>query len=148
MADGVEVKVLGTSFNLRAYADDPTVQASLVEGHIELGHNNDKLKMKAGDMAEFNKRTSTLKQLSGDVSHSYGWLNNKLYMDDMSLTDVCKYLERWYNVDIHIQEGLGKNIHYNGVIQEETITDVLEALSHLSNIAYHVKGKNISITPK
>lgn len=31
MTDGVEVKVLGTSFNLKAYADDPTVQASLVE---------------------------------------------------------------------------------------------------------------------
>ena len=148
MTDGVEVKVLGTSFNLKAYADDPTVQASLVEGDIELGHNNDKLKMKAGDMAEFDKRTNTLKQLSGDLSHSYGWLNNKLYMDDMSLEDVCKYLERWYNVDIHIQGDLGKNIHYNGVIQEETIADVLEALSYLSNIAYHVKGKNISITSK
>ena len=69
-------------------------------------------------------------------------------MDNMSLGDVCKYLERWYDVNITIQKNLGEKIHYNGVIQEETITEVLEALSHLSNIAYHVKGKNISITSK
>ncbi|MCL3851470.1 DUF4974 domain-containing protein [Parabacteroides sp. GYB001] len=148
MTDGVEVKVLGTSFNLKAYDSDPTIQASLVEGRIELKHQNEKLTMKAGEMAEFDKRTNKLKQLDGDLSHSYGWLNNKLYMDDMSLGDVCLFLERWYNVDIALQEGLGEKIHYNGVIQEETITEVLEALSHLSNIAYHVKGKDISITSK
>ena len=148
MANGVEVRVLGTTFNLKAYADDPTVQASLVEGHIELGDHTNKLNMKAGEMVEFDKRTNKLKQLDGDLSHAYGWLNNKLYMDNMSLGDVCKYLERWYNVNITIQKNLGEKIHYNGVIQEETITEVLEALSHLSNIAYHVKGKNISITSK
>lgn len=147
MDGGVEVKVLGTSFNLKAYADDPTVQASLIEGRIELEHEKDKLTMKAGEMAEFDRRTNRLKQIDGDLAHSYGWLNNKLYMDDMSLADVCKYLERWYDVNISIQGGLGR-IRYNGVIQEETITDVMAALSQLSNITYHVKGKNISITSK
>lgn len=148
MENGLKVRVLGTSFNLKAYADDPTIQASLVEGHIELGHNNENLNMRAGEMAEFDKRTNKLNQLDGDLSHACGWLNNKLYMDDMSLGDVCKYLERWYNVDITVQKGLSEKIHYNGVIQEDTITDVLEALSLLSNIAYHAKGKNISITSK
>lgn len=148
MASGVEVKVLGTSFNLKAYAEDPTIQASLIEGHIELEHQNNKLVMKAGEMAEFDKRTNRLKQMEGDLSHSYGWLKNKLYMDDMSLADVCKYLERWYNVDITVQGDLGEQIRYNGVIQEDTIAEVMEALSKLSNITYHVKGKHISITPK
>lgn len=148
MGNGVEVKVLGTSFNLKAYADDPTIQASLIEGHIELEHNKDKLTMKAGEMAEFDKRTNQLKPIDGYLFHSCGWMSNKLYMNDMSLADVCKYLERAYNIDISIEKELGEKIRYNGVIQEETITDVMEALSHLSNIAYHVKGKNISITSK
>lgn len=148
MANGVQVKVLGTTFNLKAYPDDPTIQASLIEGHIELEYNNNKLTMKAGEMAEFDKERNELRQIDGDLSHSYGWLNNKLYMEDMPLADVCKYLERWYDVDISIQGDLGKDIRYNGVIQEETITDVMKALSRLSNITYHVKGKNISITSK
>lgn len=146
--DGVRVKVLGTSFNLKAYDGDPTVQTSLVEGRVVLEHEGNRLSMKPGEVAEYDRRNNTLKPVNGDLSHSYGWLNNKLYMDDMSLGDVCKHLERWYNVNISIQEDLGGKIRYNGVIQEETITDVLDALSHLSNIAYHVKGRNISITSK
>lgn len=148
MANGVEVKVLGTTFNLKAYSDDPIIQASLIEGRIELEHQNGRLMMKAGEMAEFDKRTNQLKQVEGDLSHSYGWLKNKLYMDDMSLADVCKYLERWYNVNITVQGNLGEKISYNGVIQEDTIVEVMEALSKLSNITYYVKGKHISITPK
>ena len=72
----------------------------------------------------------------------------KLYIEDMSLSVVCKYLERWYDVEITLQPGLGEKIRYNGVIQEETVTDVMDALSRLSNISYHVKGKHISITSK
>ncbi|WP_293674353.1 FecR family protein [uncultured Parabacteroides sp.] len=145
---GLCVKVWGTSFNLQAYTDDLVVQASLVEGCIELESGNEKLVMKPGEIAVFDKATNKIKQVRGILSHSYGWLDNKLYMEDMPLSVVCKYLERWYDVNIILQPELGESIHYNGVIQEETVTDVMDALSRLSNISYHVKGKDISITSK
>ena len=148
MPDGLEVKVLGTSFNLQAYADDPVVKASLVEGKIELNYKDDKFVMEAGEMAVFDREKSEIKQVEGMLAHTYGWMDNKLYMNRMPLSDVCKYLERWYDVNITIQQGLGEDIDYNGVIQEETITDVMEALVSLSDITYSVKGKNIHITSK
>lgn len=148
MTNGLEIKVLGTSFNLQAYADDQMVKVSLVEGSIEMSHKENHILMEAGDMAAFNKTTNKLAPAEGLLSHSYGWFENKLYMDDMPLAEVCKYLERWYNVEITLQSGLGENIRYNGVIKEESITDVMEALSRLSDIRYTVKGRNISITSK
>lgn len=148
MANGLRLRVYGTSFNLQAYGDEQTVEASLVEGCVELDHGNDKLLMNAGDMAVFDKQTKKIKPVSGVLSHSYSWLEDKLYMDHMSLISVCKYLERRYDVTIHLQKDLGDRIHYDGVIQEETITDILEVLSRLSNISYNVKGKNIRITSK
>ena len=148
VAGGLNVRVWGTSFNLQAYADDPAIQASLVEGCIELEKGNEKLRMNPGEIAVFDKKPDKIKQVEGVLSHSYGWLDNKLYMEDMSLSVVCKYLERWYDVEITLQPGLGEKIRYNGVIQEETVTDVMDALSRLSNISYHVKGKHISITSK
>ena len=148
MAGGLSVKGWGASFHLQAYVDDPVIQASLVEGCIELDSGSDKLVMKPGEMAVFDKQANKIKQVEGILSHSYGWLDNKLYMEDMPLSVVCKYLERWYDVKIMLQPGLGENIRYNGVIQEETVTDVMNALSRLSKIRYHVTGKNISITSK
>ncbi|MDD2952963.1 MAG: DUF4974 domain-containing protein [Parabacteroides sp.] len=148
MANGLRLRVYGTSFNLQAYNDEQTVEASLVEGCIELDHGNDKLLMNAGDMAVFDKQTEEMKPVSNVLSHSYSWLEDKLYMDHMSLASVCKYLERRYDVKIDISKDLGNSIHYDGVIQEETLTDILRVLSRLSDISYSVKGKNISITSK
>lgn len=148
MNNNLEISVLGTSFNLHAYADDPTIQTSLVEGSIEISHEEHKLLMKAGEMVEFDKETNEWVLTEPVLAHSYGWLENKLYMEDMSLSEISKHLERWYNVDINIQPGLGEKIHYMGVIQEETITDVLNALARLSDIKYSMKGKHISITSK
>lgn len=146
--DGPEVRVLGTTFNLQAYPEDQIIQTSLLEGSVELTYEDKKVAMKSGDMVAFDKETGELSLVSGVLSHTYGWMENKLYMEDMSLADVCKYLERWYNVRISLSEGIGESIHYNGVIQEETLSDVLKALSRLSNINYHEKGKNIRITSK
>lgn len=148
MANGLRVKVWGTSFNLQAYSDDPQVQASLVEGCIELNHGNKKLVMKAGDMAVFDRQTTEIKPVSGVLSHSYSWLDGKLYMNQMSLSSVCKFLERRYDVTVSLDRDLGESIHYDGVIKEEAVTDILDVLSRLSNISYNVKGNNISITSK
>ncbi len=148
MANGLEIKVLGTSFNLQAYADDQAVQASLVEGSIEMSHKENHILMTAGDIAIFDSKTNKLTLTQNLLSHANGWLENKLYMEDMSLAEVCKCLERWYNVRITLSGGLGEEIRYNGVIKEESIVDVMDALSRLSNICYTVKGRNISITSK
>jgi lipid II:glycine glycyltransferase (peptidoglycan interpeptide bridge formation enzyme) len=68
-------------------------------------------------------------------------------MEDMPLSDICRYLERNYNVSIFLQPGLEKK-RYNGVIGEDNITDVMKALSRLSDIGYTVNGRKISITTK
>lgn len=146
--NGPDVRVLGTSFNLQAYPEDPVIRASLIEGRVELIYKDEKFVMNSGDMVAFDKETSRLEPVDGILSQSCGWMENKLYMYDMSLADVCKHLERWYDVRITLPPDLGREIHYNGVLQEETILDAIKALSGLSKIAYHVKGKNISITSK
>lgn len=146
-AGGLKVRVWGTSFNLQAYENEPFVQAALVEGCIELESPSGKRLMKPGEMVSYDKNTHEMKVSDGILSHSYGWLDNKLYMDNMPLSAICTYLERCYNVEITLQPGLEEK-RYNGVIQEETLSDVLDALSRLSNIDYHVKGKHICITSK
>jgi ferric-dicitrate binding protein FerR (iron transport regulator) len=70
-------------------------------------------------------------------------------MDNMSLGEVCTRMERWYNVHIAINDPrIAESIHYTGVLSEETITDVLDALCKLSAIQYRMKGKNIVIIKK
>lgn len=148
--DGVKVKVLGTKFNLSAYPDDKLVQTSLVEGKVEMSTGEaGQLVLSPGQIASLDKQSGKLEFTSGEVSHQVGWTQDKLYMDNMSLQEVCIRLERWYDVDITLSEkSLGEKIHYTGVLREQTVKDVLEALSRLSSISYEMKGKEIRISGK
>jgi len=70
-------------------------------------------------------------------------------MDNMSLQEVCIRLERWYDVSITLNDqSLGEKIHYTGVLKEQTVLDVLDALCRLSTIKYEIKGKSIIISGK
>ena len=148
---GLTVKVLGTKFNLRAYPSEPEVQTTLIEGSVSLTNANSSqsLKIKPGQIASYNKAENGLSLVGGIPEHMLSWMENKLYMDNMNLQEVCWQLERWYNVKIWIKdERLKQSIHYTGVLSEETIVDVLDALCQLSPIQYKMEGKNIIITKK
>jgi ferric-dicitrate binding protein FerR (iron transport regulator) len=144
----LQVKVLGTTFNLSAYENDTTALISLIEGSVELSRDEQKLRLIPGQIVIYDKTTKQMRYSNGNLAHTYAWLNNKLYMENMSLADVCKYLERWYDVQITVEKNIGETIYYSGVLKEETINDVLDALSKISKIKYRVKGRNINIYAK
>ena len=149
-ADGLKVKVLGTKFNLSAYPDDRTAQTSLFEGEVELGQNGlASLILKSGQMASLDKKSNEIKYTEGEISQTTSWMQNKLYMENMSLLDVCIKMERWYDVRITLSDkSLGEKIHYTGVLKEQTVLDVLNALCRLSSISYELEGKEIRISGK
>lgn len=148
---GLQVKVLGTKFNLHAYSDEEDVETTLVEGSVKLSSSNspESVTMSPGQIATYSKSTGRLQLRDGSPEHELSWMENKLYMDNMNLGEVCVRLERWYNVNIDINgAGLNQNIHYTGVLSEESITDVLDALCQLSPIKYSMKGNKVVITKK
>lgn len=146
--DGLKVKVLGTKFNLSTYREDRTSETSLFEGKVEMSQNgSDPLILKPGQMAILDKRSNEIKYVEGEISQTTSWMENKLYMENMSLQDVCTKMERWYDVQITLSDkSLGEKIHYTGVLKEQTVLDVLNALCQLSSIKYDIKGKNILIS--
>jgi len=149
-AEGLKVKVLGTKFNLSTYPEDRMAQTSLVEGKVELSQNGSpSLILEPGQMASLDKKSNEIKYTEGEISHITSWMQNKLYMDNMSLQDVCTKLERWYDVQITLSDkSLGEKIHYTGVLKEQTVLDVLNALCQLSSIRYELNGKEIKISGK
>jgi len=149
-ADGLKVKVLGTKFNLSTYPEDPRVQTSLFEGKVELSQDgSESLILKPGQMAILDKNSNKINFTEGEISQTTSWMQNKLYMENMSLREVCIKMERWYDVQITLSDkSLGEKIHYTGVLKEQTVLDVLNALCQLSSIKYELEGKEIMISGK
>ncbi|WP_303919464.1 FecR family protein [Draconibacterium sediminis] len=144
---GMKIEVLGTKFNLMAYCDDENIITALIEGKVEISNQDgQKVNVLPGQIVEFEKETENMKMIPGNANLSSAWREHKIYLDNSSLASITKILERMYNVQIYFNPPeIGEQIHYTGVLQEETIIDVLNALKELSDICFKQKGKEIII---
>lgn len=132
------VIVHGTRFSISAYDDDEFISTSLISGSVSLATEGlNEQTLKPGEMSLFNKKEHRLDITDVSIEEMSGWLDKKLYMDNINLSNLTKKLERWYGVSISIDPNLEqKGLIYTGVIQENSIDGVLEALTMISNIDY------------
>ena len=166
----MDIKVLGTAFNVKAYPGEKNTEASLVRGTIEVtlkGHKekimmkpNDKLivqneeerKEQAISIKPVDKAENAFVTLShltfspdNNTFIETAWVENKLIFDNETFEEVAKKMERWYGVVISFNNNKLKSLHMTGIFEKETVTEALSALQLLSTFSYNIKNDHITI---
>ena len=102
--DSLNVNVLGTVFNVRAYNDDADVTVNLIEGsvNISLPKKEGLFSMKPNEKLVFNKQTKKIESSETDASRSSLWTTGKLCFVDATIEQISRDLERKYDVKIQI----------------------------------------------
>jgi len=143
----LDVKVYGTSFNVSAYSDDQTVEVGLKHGVVGIERNNEEvLRMKPGQLATYHIGTEQFDLQNGDMNMVSAWTNNELIFEEKSFDLICKYLERWYGVNIALSNDLIDNQKYTFHIKTESLKEVLQLIKELKPISYEVNGEEVKIT--
>lgn len=172
--DAVDIKVLGTAFNVRSYPDENLTETALIRGSVEITLHaspdkkivlrpseklivkNDSSLVAAGGQSREPREAPPLLSLTKVhyVDHARDsstmemlWTKNKLVFDGETLQQVALKLERWYGVHVIIQSDKLKNTEYNGVFEDENISEVLYALQLTDNFNYTIKKKEVIIRP-
>lgn len=166
----LDIKVLGTSFNVRAYPGEKQTEATLIRGAIEATLNNyegKKVILKPFEkisvsniMAVDSKETKAqpadnlfftlrkIKSLEPDsTTFETQWLKNKLAFNKTKLSEIAEQLERYYGVDITITSDKLKHKEYNGVFHNKELQDVLESLRLAGGFNYSIENKIVTIVP-
>ena len=168
----MQIKVLGTAFNVKAYPGEKNIETSLIRGSIEVtlkGHQekimmkpNDKLIVRNEDVLPVKLPLATKKAIAvsapeimsmGHLTLSKedntvmetAWVENKLVFDNESFEDVAIKMERWYGVIIKFSDSRMKNRHMTGTFENETVTEALAALQLLSPFTYSIKNDTVTI---
>lgn len=175
----IDIHVLGTVFNVKAYSVDETIEATLIHGSIEVVNRNQKdapkLMLKPHEKIIFNKdivahekektapgevikeiretsfnvQVLTIsKKLADSSIHETSWVYNKILFEEEKLKDIVKKLERWYNVQINLENEDIENIRLSGSFVDETIDEALRDLQLLVSFNYEIKNNIITITKK
>jgi ferric-dicitrate binding protein FerR (iron transport regulator) len=174
----LNIKVLGTSFNVKAYPEEGTIETTLVKGLVTITKSNaninsqDVTYLKPNQRATFVKETGTLvlaetekKLVSQEVKIKHdkkreekmlfiknidtepfvAWKDDKLVFKYEDFESLCIKLQRWYGVEINIKSEDLKKYHYTGVLQKETINDVIKILKLTMPIRYEINHSVIDL---
>jgi len=76
------------------------------------------------------------------------WLNNMLIFDNQPFEEVIHYLEKWYGVKIHLDRTLYYSHNYTFKVKTESLREVMELISVITPIEYHIEGEQITIKYK
>lgn len=166
--DKIKIRVLGTSFNVKAYPEEDEAETTLISGAIELSVNerpDEKIVMKPNEKVQVARsvvnggsastRKSQLSVIIGSLSkvnledkeyiQEASWIDNRLIFKNESLEVLIPKLERWYNVSIHLDnDGLG-GYQYTGSVATESLNETLEALQLIRFFNYKIINNDVTI---
>lgn len=140
-ADKVSVTALGTKFNVKAYAEDPYVVTTLVEGGVRTEAGTQYELLTRAQEASYNKEADVLLAYDvKDISRAVPWIRNELLFENESLVDIAVTLERMYNVTIVFEDEAAKGYSYTGLIRNNSLQNVLELISSTSPVGYKMNS--------
>ncbi len=149
-SEDVRVSVLGTKFNFRDYPTDANAIVSLAEGRVALDMlhaNGETVYLKPDQRAVVEKETGRINVVDCEVARSVKWTRGYLLFNGEPLAEIVKDLERSYDVEVTIKDPTLLNLHFYGsfVRQEQSIGEVLDALSATHKIKYKMEGHHITL---
>lgn len=149
-SNDVRVKVLGTKFNFRDYPSDAEATVALTEGSVAMNsmkYPTEERLLKPGQRAMVDKQTGRIHVEDYETLKATQWTNGRLTFDGEPLQEIVRTLERSYNVNITISDNRLLPLRFYGdfLRQEQTLGEVLDALSATGKIKYEQKGKNVKL---
>jgi transmembrane sensor len=126
----VDVKVLGTSFNVRAYPDEKNLKTTLVTGSVELSaeQNKNVARLAPGRMAIYEKGSQfNIHNVNTEIQTS--WKSGYLYLRNEPLQNLLKTLERYYNVPVVLEDN-EENRYFSGRLTlQNDIKEVIDVIA-------------------
>lgn len=141
-ANGAEIQVLGTSFNVNAYENENAVKTTLITGSVKVlrgmgtsvnNGNNASLILRPGQQAVLKNTSDGIVVNSPDIEQTLSWKNGIFDFTGADFISVMKQLERWYDIKVQYNGSVPKitfdgkmyrNVNLSGVLQMLTTMDV------------------------
>lgn len=137
-----EVKVLGTTFNVRAYASDCFSSVHVESGRVQVEMSESMLRLKAHELLRIDGLTGGLEKQSR-MREVAMWRNGFLRFDNTPLREVAKELERVYACHIFFERGKTFDNLISGEHDNSSLEAVLRSLSQTAGVTYRMEGDNI-----
>lgn len=149
--DKMDVRVLGTTFDVNTYEDEGKSFVVLVEGLVEVSAGKGESRIiTPGYMAEVNMHDVQAKiQISKcDLEHYIAWKNGNFSFRNASLTEILKRVSRYYDVTV-IREQVFEEEYYTGDVSSDvSLESLLAVIESSTSVSFKVERKIVYVHKK
>ncbi|WP_278845328.1 FecR family protein [Alistipes communis] len=140
-ARGCTFTVLGTKFDISAYAEDPTVTAALLEGALRFESEDKQEAMTPGDLVTYDCATATVRREQVDVRQYRAWIDGVIRYDAITLPSLLRRLAREYDVEIDLRTRRFDDTTFRiSLSSAQNIKSVMRALCDILPISVSCEG--------
>ncbi len=139
-----EIRVLGTRFNINAYADEPILRTTLLEGSIKIAAAGKTILLHPGEQVADNTITGELNTTNPDVTNVTAWINGRFKFDHSDIKTVMRQIARWYDVDVDYRGNLPDYQFAGGTFRNNNLSEVLQVLE-LSGLHFKLENHKIIV---
>jgi transmembrane sensor len=146
-SNNAQVKVLGTHFNISAYADDAEMATTLLEGSVQLSKNGTELILKPGWQARISNSADAtqIKVSQANITEVMAWRNGYFIFSDDNIATIMKKVSRWYDVDV-VQKGSFTNQNFGGTFyRSKGINELLNGLEKIGKVHFKIEGRRVTV---
>lgn len=141
----LEVRVLGTHFNIMAYSNEAAIKTTLLEGSVRLTSGAITGILKPGQQGSLN-HNGQINIAEVNTDEAVAWKNGYFDFNRANIHTIMNQVSRWYDVDV-TYEGKEPDDEFVGKIERNVKLSQLLHILQLSHVHFRVEGKNIVVTP-
>lgn len=151
--DDLDIRVLGTKFNISAYKEESQINTVLVEGSVSVLNNGETFNESSSTilpvehMASWNKNIDKLIISEAEVEDHTAWIDGRLVLNEVPFNKILKKLERQYDVIFDNNNTTLENRVFTARFDVEDIHEVMASLSEAANFIYRINNNLIIINP-
>ncbi|PUZ27571.1 FecR family protein [Chitinophaga costaii] len=141
----VQVNVLGTSFNVMAYADEKTITTTLETGAVQVLHNHHAQRLQPGYHANLDSHADQFTIAPADMEETLAWKEGKFRFRDTNIQTIMRQIARWYDVDVQYR-GDVSNLAFTGLIsRRENAPALLRILEATHRVHFEITQNIITV---
>lgn len=148
---GHQIRVYGTTFNIRDYADDENSYTTLESGSIALtkhDRQSGEIHLSPGHQAIFRKEDASLTMTTVNPEVITGWRHGRFVFEGQTLRNIMRDLARWYNFTFEFTDPTIEGTVFNGSIPRYAdFKTAITILENCGDITFSITGNNVTVSP-
>lgn len=139
----VSVKVLGTSFNVKAYDVDEQILVSVRSGKVQVDMTDAMMCLSPDEQLVFSRKNGEIQKRNESARRATVWVDGGLYFNKTPIRSVVKELERMYNCEIELSGDKPYDDYIYGEHDNKSLESVLKSIQYSTDIKYRKEGNKI-----